>query len=312
MQWNWASSLDQLWRSPAFPIWAAAATAIVAVIIVLIAVLRADKTFANAMLAIMAMLALGVAAMPLLRGQVMSGGGPPAAVSGPIPALPAAVACLDGLAGETVETACERVIFASADIAAAAVSYAASQLSRLGSGGALVAGTVSAEQQQLLRAIEQDRYGLVAQVLSVRERCLPTDCALFRVLSSPDRIRANMAERLYDGLVARYSPAWSAAPAFGPLATLPASPPTGKPTTQDFPSAASIPPVNIMTAEPSRAAGSAPAPPAARPAPAATGQAAPARPPAPKKQATQTRPSPRNLTPAAAPASQQPPAADDD
>ena len=47
-----------------------------------------------------------------------------------IAALPA-LSCIDDLAGETVLTACEKALFGSAESAAAALSYAASQITRL-------------------------------------------------------------------------------------------------------------------------------------------------------------------------------------
>jgi len=51
----------------------------------------------------------------------------PAKTGAAIPAL----SCIDDLAGETVLTACEKTLFGSAESAAAAVSYAASQITRL-------------------------------------------------------------------------------------------------------------------------------------------------------------------------------------
>ena len=57
-------------------------------------------------------------------------------------ALPA-LSCIDDLAGETVLTACEKALFGSAETAAAALSYAASQISRL-----TALGDVAAAEQQ--------------------------------------------------------------------------------------------------------------------------------------------------------------------
>ena len=45
-----------------------------------------------------------------------------------------ALACLDTIAGETVENACEKALFASPEATAAAVSYVAAQLSLLAAG----------------------------------------------------------------------------------------------------------------------------------------------------------------------------------
>ncbi|ETR75497.1 hypothetical protein X566_22605 [Afipia sp. P52-10] len=258
MQWAWATSLDQLWHSPAFPMWVTLAAAGFSALVVLIVLLRADKTMANGALAVIALLAIGIASTTTVRGF----GGmsrsqdfaieQPQRISAPqqtasVPAL----SCLDGLAGDSVEAACERAVFGSADMAAAAVSYAAAQVSRL-----IAAGntrSLSPEQQLLKRTIERDRYGLVAQVITARERCNAVDCPLFRVLSDSTQIKANMSEHLYDTLVARYAASWNSAAtsAPSPAAGLLPGMPTGKPTTVDFATSTSIPPVSIMTPEPS-------------------------------------------------------------
>ena len=43
-----------------------------------------------------------------------------------------------------------------------------------------------------------------------RDHCTPADCAAFRALTDHHQIAANMDERTYDGLVARYAPSWNA------------------------------------------------------------------------------------------------------
>jgi hypothetical protein len=136
------------------------------------------------------------------------------------------------------------------------------------------ARALTPEQQVLKRSVERDRYGLVAQVVAVRDRCIVTDCPLFRVLSDSNQIRSNMSDRLYDTLVARYSPSWSsaaAAPQASPAASMLTGVPTGRPNTVDFANSAAIPPVSIMTTEPSAQQ----AAPAAGAAPQAKQQAAP-------------------------------------
>ena len=302
MQWAWATSLDELWRSPSFPMWAAMIAAGFSALLVLIVLLRADKTMANGALAVIALLAIGIASSTTVRGF-----GPPSRATDPTVdlrgqaqhvALAPALACLDGLAGESVEAACEKAVFGSADTAAAAVSYAAGQVSRVIAAGN--ARTLTPEQQILKRAVERDRYGLVAQVIMVRDRCVVTDCPLFRALSDANQIKANMNDRLYDTLVARYSPTWTSAAAPSPASNMltgvpsaaPASAPTGRPTTVDFANSASIPPVSIMTPDPpaqtgSRGATAAPSAKSTNAAPApspkstnAQAQAQPKRPPA--------------------------------
>ena len=255
--------------------WATLAAAGFFALVVLIVLLRADKTMANGALAVIALLAIGIASTTTVRGF-----GPIGRVgdfaaeqpqrlamqqAAPVPAL----SCLDGLAGDSVEAACERAVFGAADTAAAAVSYTASQVSRLIAAGG--SRSLSPEQQVLKRTIERDRYGLVAQVVTVRERCSVNDCTLYRVLSDPSQIKANMNERLYDTLVARYAASWnnpSAAAAPAPVASMLPGMPTGKPTSVDFATSTSIPPVSIMNAEPA-----APSSPAKQAAPAPSAKA---------------------------------------
>ncbi len=312
MNWDWASSLDQFWRSPTFPMWLTLATAGFFGLIVLIMVLRAEKSVANGMLAIITLLAIGVTGAATLRGfgpDSRHASGETRSPS-PIAALPA-LSCIDDLAGETVLTACEKALFGSGEATAAALSYAAAQITRLTAFGDAASANLTPELQALRRAVERDRYGLMAYVLLVRDRCTPSDCAAFRSLTNSQQLVSNMGERVYDGLVMRYSASWNAPPpmaAAAPVAALAPTMPTGKPTNAEFPSAASTPPVNIMTPEPGpgQAAPRAPAlanapPPSARPA-ATTTATAPAAPAAAKKQPApkSARSAPVQLAPAAA------------
>jgi hypothetical protein len=230
-----------------------------------------------------------------------------------------ALSCLDDLAGDAVLAGCEKALFGSPDAAAAAVSYTAARIDRLTALGDAASAdkSLTPDMKVLRKALEHDRYGLVAQVLVARDGCTQFDCATFRSLTDQQQVAANMDAHLYDMLVARYAPAWNApaaAPAMPPsgaLAGLPTTMPTGKPTNAEFPSASSTPPVSIMNPEPPTAATrQAPAANAAAPAPRApaataaqaAAPAAPAakKPPAPKA-ARATAPVPL-APPAAAPA----------
>jgi hypothetical protein len=293
MNWNWATSLDQLWRSPAFPMWLTLAAAGFFGIIVLVTLLRAEKSVANGALTVITLLAIGIAVAATIRGFGPGGGsasvGPPSPQASNV-TLPA-LSCIDDLAGETVLAACEKALFGSADSAAAAVSYAASKVTRLTAFGDVAAAnrSMTPDLQALRRAIERDRYGLVAQALEARDHCTSSDCAAFRALTDSHQIAANMDARLYDGLISRYAPSWNAPATAGALAP---SMPTGKPTNADFPTAASTPAVSIMTPEPgtspsprgsaSAANAASPSPrPASTAAPAVTKKPRPPRPPAP-------------------------------
>jgi len=268
MNWAWATSVDQLWRSPTFPMWLTLAAAGFFGIIVLITLLRAEKSVANGALTVIALLAVGIAVAATIRGFGPGGGRNSSdEIRSPQPmtaALPA-LSCIDDLAGETVLTACEKALFGSPESTAAALSYAASQITRLTAFGdvATAEKSMTPELRAIRRAVERDRYGLMAYVLAARDHCTPSDCAAFRSLTDSHQVMANMDEHMYDGLISRYAPLWNAPPPVAPVAALPSSMPTGRPTNADFPSASSTPPVSIMTPEPGSAAtASAPRPPA--------------------------------------------------
>jgi len=214
-----------------------------------------------------------------------------------------ALACLDAMAGDVVEDACEKALFASPEAAAAAVSYVAAQLSLLASADdhARRAGPGSG-LMQLRHALEADAFGVVAQVLAARDGCTPAQCGAFALLQDTRRISTNLAERPFEARLKQHAAAWPAsggrpvasAPAAAPQPTAAAGPRV--PNNLYFPSASSIPPVNIMTAEPA-----APPPPhdttgaAADPSARKPG-AAPARQP-PSSAAAPARSPPTPLTP---------------
>ena len=202
------------------------------------------------------------------------------------------------------------------------MTYAAAQITRLTALGDVATAnkSMTPELQAVRRAIERDRYGLVAYVLAARDHCTAADCAAFRALTDYHQIVVNMDERTYEGLVARYAPTWNAPTTPAPvaaLAPLVPSMPTGKPTNAEFPTAASTPPVSIMTPEPGTTA--APAPRAAAPAasapvpsprPPAAALASAKKPAAPK--ASRSTPAPVQIAPAApAPAAPAPAASND-
>jgi hypothetical protein len=292
MNWAWATSLDQLWHSLSFPMWLTLAAAGFFGIIVLITLLRAEKSVANGALTVITLLAVGIAVAAPIRGFGLGGRGASAETQSPQPmvaALPA-LSCVDDLAGETVLAACEKALFGSPESVAAALSYAASQITRLTALGDVAAANpgMTPELQMVRRAVERDRYGLMAYVLAARDHCTPSDCAVFRSLIDQHQIVANMDERTYDGRIARYAPLWNApAAAAAPVAMLAPTMPTGRPTNAEFPTSASTPAVSIMTAEPG-----------APPAPRAPASSAPANAPVPSPRP----PSTMAPTPATAPA----------
>ncbi len=279
----------------------AAAVALFAVALVVMLV-RSSRTFAIGAFVVLALLAAGFAATMLAHDS----SAPQQSVSVAAPAdfasLPA-LACLDELAGEVVETGCERAVFASAEATAAAVSYTAAQISRLESYGDVASANkvMTPSLRALRRAVERDRFGIVAHVLATRDECTLSKCAFFASLTNTAQIANNMNERVYDGLVAKHAPVWgqpmpSLPPVAGVVPPIEPERPTGKPVSGDFPSSASIPPISIMAPEP--ATSSVPAKPAE---PAHAAPKAAAKKPAPSH--------PRSLTPPAASAPAAPAAA---
>lgn len=322
MNWAWATSLDQIWRSPAFPMWMTLAAAGFFGLILLITLLRADRSVANGALTVITLLSIAIAGAATVRVYGPAGLEAPTetrAQASVIASLPA-LSCLDDFAGDAVAAGCEKALFGSPDAAAAAVSYTAARIDRLTALGdvATAEKSLTVDIKALRKALEHDRYGLVAQVLVARDGCTQFDCAAFRSLTDQQQVAANMDSHLYDMLVARHAPSWNvpatamattALPPTAALAGLPPAMPTGKPTSAEFPSASSTPPVSIMSPEPTattRQAAPAANPAAAPRAPASGQAAAPAAPPAAKKQ-----PAPKAAAraPAAAPVPLAPPPA---
>jgi hypothetical protein len=217
-----------------------------------------------------------------------------------------ALACLDPLASEQLADACEKALFATPEATAAAVSYVSAQLALLASaseharrGGRPYSSVLT----NMRRSVEADRFGIVAHVLAVRDGCTPEQCAAFAFLQGTARVAANLAERPFEErLKTQLTQAPAAASGSATTAASAAPAPSGSapaavtgvrlPNNVFLPSASSIPPVNIMTAEPqpspaTTGAGEARKPPAAQGAvppaptrtPAAAANAAPARPP---------------------------------
>jgi hypothetical protein len=296
MDWAWATPLDQLWHSPTLSMWLTLAAAGFFAIVVLVTLLRAEKSVANGALTVITLLAIGIAVAATLRDLGTSSRAASAETRYLQPTMAAAalpaLSCIDDLAGEAVLTACEKSLFGSPESAAAALSYASSQITRLTGVGDVAAAnkSLTPELQALRRAVERDRYGLMAYVLAVRDHCTPSECAAFQSLTDNHQIVANMDERAYEVLIARYAASWNApAATTGAVAALAPSVPTGKPTNADFPSAASTPAVSIMTPEPvvaaTPSAPRAPAPPATANAPLPSPRPASQSPPHPPSRA---------------------------
>ena len=211
--------------------------------------------------------------------------------------------CLDTISNATVEAACEKALFASAETVMAAVDYTQARLLLLADSIEVAKQDPSYEPtvEWLRRAIEADRFGLVAQVLTIRG--CHAECDALKLLRDPQHVLDNLNTRTFDSNVAIHAANWGArvgatstdgstvapeAPApTSPAsrlsaigsepptpkvdATAPAAPPKNSNTgsappkvRHEFPSAASIPAINIMNDEPTTPEDAVPTPTPAR------------------------------------------------
>ena len=164
-------------------------------------------------------------------------------------AMPSSVlACLDGAVGETVEAGCERALFASPEAVAGATAYTTARLALLTDGADYAArrnASYEAALPGLRAALEADRFGFVSQVLASQYGCTAAQCDAFTLFRDSKRIGANLRDRPFDLYVGKHAANWATRRAV--ISATGASP---VPPGFNLPSAASIPPVNIMVPEP--------------------------------------------------------------
>lgn len=266
--------------SIAVPVWLAASTAALVFLLLLLAAFRRGSV---AIVALVAVVVIGVAGawswlehersverraleerVRILEGQALAPG--------------SVLACLDASAGEQLENGCEKMVFGTPENSAAALVYVGSRFALLTEAvdRARRDTTLESLAQSLRGSLEQDRFGVLAQVLIARHGCTFERCEQFRLLRDPNRVRSHMRERTFETVLARHAPNWPSRPGRpgAPVAGLVASP---VPSQYSLPSAASIPPVSIISGEPGAEASSG--------APASTGSTDSPPPAAPPSQA---------------------------
>jgi hypothetical protein len=173
------------------------------------------------------------------------------------------LACVNEVAGGTVEEACENVIFAGPANVAAAISYVAAQFVLLSDmtdyqrrGGAGIDNALL----PLRHALEADPFGLLAQVLVKRDGCTSESCPPLGLLADPSHVRTNIIAQTLPHYLDHYRDLWAKSSG-GSIAN--AGGLDGNSLNEtggmekrkisadiDFPSAASIPPISIMNPEP--------------------------------------------------------------
>lgn len=202
------------------------------------------------------------------------------------------LACLDAGAGDLVAAACEATIFARPETAAAATAYVEARLRLLADGADYsrrTKGSYDPALVQLRHGLEADRYGFVAHVLATRDGCTSDICDAFALFNDAEGVKANINARTFENNVTRYAAHWPEPKSPKVAENPPPEPPaaagqtavggpsalTGFGRPIDFPSAASIPPVSIMTEAPAAPPPPADAAPARRPAAAPAAAARP-------------------------------------
>jgi hypothetical protein len=267
MSLDWLPGLDLATGTFTLPLWAAGVAAALFVALLVIAVLRAGVTEFGSMIFRVAVIVIAVVfgwtyvtrtgdrdraderrALDQRASELVSRAVAPGS----------AIACLEATNTETVEGSCERAVFATPETVAAASAYIAARISLLSDAHEFTSRRDQSYESQiagLRRTVAADRYGLASQVLAVRDGCTADACDAFGLVYDDKKLRANMRDRLFDITVARYAVNWPTRtrPIASTSPTSPTSPsssvtPPG-PNVQ-FPSAQSIPPVSIMTAEP--------------------------------------------------------------
>jgi hypothetical protein len=255
------------------PIWAAGAVSAVFLTLVVLAIGRAGVTASINVLFRVALVAIAVSAgwLYFQRMERLDQAAELRLLDERLAALlvrtvapGSALSCLDELAGETVEAACEKAVFASPEAVSAAVAYVTAKLALLVDRNdyARRAGPTSAsELAPLLTALEVDRFGIVAHVLAQRHGCTATKCDALTWFSDRSHVLANLRDHTFDEQVAKFASIWNnparvaidgaaAEPPHPAPAPLTVSPRYDFPSSRyDFPSSQSIPPVNIMVPE---------------------------------------------------------------
>jgi hypothetical protein len=158
----------------------------------------------------------------------------------------------DEIAGEAVEVACEKALFASPEAVAAGINYVTAQLALLNDGTTYAErgdASYAAELAPLRTALELDRFGIVAHVLG-DQGCTPERCDALMRFHDSSKALANFRNHTFEEQVKKYTAIWdrpadSVAATAGPPVALPSTTGPGDGQKCDFPSSKSTPPVSI-------------------------------------------------------------------
>ncbi len=139
-----------------------------------------------------------------------------------------ALACFEAEAGASVAKACELGVFATPQSLSSAVAFVSERLKLIEAAHAFAPSErlFAAER----RAIERDRFGIAAHVLARSYGCTAENCAVFAMLADTGTLKADIAAKPFETLVARYEGVWDKpADERVPMAAVPIAPPEVKP-----------------------------------------------------------------------------------
>jgi len=160
------------------------------------------------------------------------------------------LSCLNVSQDQSLVAPCEKVIFASPENVAAAISYVSDQLALL----VEIQGHRADQQDnavtiRLRRSLEADPFGVVAHVLT-SSGCSSDACKLFDLFQDTRKIRGDLIAQIFEKHLAQYEQeVWAKVAELEQRAAV--LPTRRKPLADiTYPSAASIPAVSIMEPEP--------------------------------------------------------------
>jgi hypothetical protein len=166
------------------------------------------------------------------------------------------LACLDGMSGPATESACEQAVFATPQSIAAAISLTSARIALLVEGARAAPRRDRGAEAMLVglrRALELDPFGVVAHVLTTQYGCSAEKCEPLGLLKDASRVRNNLREATFEGMLTRYAATGagrSTRPQAAATENTAQAGPSPVPPGFNLPSADSIPPVSIMKPEP--------------------------------------------------------------
>lgn len=135
------------------------------------------------------------------------------------------ISCLNVAVIPVLDEACERTIFAEPQRITFAIAVTTDRLALLND-----AVTYSVREpafadrfDSLRKSLEADPYGIVAHVLATEFKCIPDSCARLRIFKESERVKANLAYRKFNDLLAKHKESWARTPVtdqFGEIADI--------------------------------------------------------------------------------------------